>query len=95
MLCCSVVCNCFNQAHINAEGVFNQLLAVSGNGASGNLDAVAAQGVDMYKLFLYYLHGIALVGAVEGIEYFLFVGKQYHFGCGASTVDTKICIAAI
>ena len=77
------------------ERLLYQLLAVAGDGAAADNDAVAEGLVYLQKLTAYYRNGFALVGAVVCINY-LAVGCDDHELCGGrAAVDTDVYVAAV
>ena len=84
-----------DQALVHAEGAADQILAVAGGGAAADLDAVAAEGVDLLKLCAHALHGVSLVGGVVGVEDALVLGDQHQLGGGAAAVHAQPGPAAV
>ena len=78
-----------HQAQIAGEGVFDQVLAIAGDGCAFYLDAVPAQGVDLFQLLQHDGHRVALVGVVVGIQQSAVGGDQGQLGGGGPGVDAQ------
>ena len=78
-----------HQAEIAGKGVFDEVLAIAGDGGTFDLNAVPAQGIDLLQLLQDDGHGVALVGVVVGIQQSAVGGDQGQLGGGGPGVDTQ------
>ena len=84
-----------HKAQIATEGVFDKILAITGDGAALDVDPVAAQGVDLVQLLPDNGHRVALIGVVIGVEQAAVRGDQSQLGGGAARINAQIGVALI
>ena len=84
-----------DQPRVGVEGVLDEFLAVAGDHAARNRDAVAAGAADGEQLLPHERDGVAAIGIIIGIEDFFIFGNQHELGRGAAAVDAEPCAPAV
>ena len=90
-----VVGHGLHQSQVAAEGVFDQVLAVAGDGRAPDDNAAPAQGVDLLELVQHHRHGVAPVGLIIGVQQAAVGGDEGQLGGGAPGVDAQVGAAGI
>ena len=85
----AVVGHRLHQPGVAGEGIFDEVLAVAGDGRALDGDAAAAQLVDLPELLQHDGHRVAQVGVVVGVEQAAVGGNQRDFGGGGTGVDAQ------
>ena len=78
-----------HQPGVAGEGIFDEVLAVAGDGRALDGDAAAAQLVDLPELLQHDGHRVAQVGVVVGVEQSAIGGDQRDFGGGGAGVNAQ------
>ena len=84
-----VVGHSLHQTEVAGEGVFDQVLAIAGDGGAADHDTVTAHGVDGPQLFQHYGHGVTQIGVVIGIQQAAVGGDEGQLGGGGASVDAQ------
>ena len=85
----AVVGHRLHQPGVAGEGIFDEVLAVAGDGRALDGDAAAAQLVDLPELLQHDGHRVAQVGVVVGVEQSAVGGDQRDFGGGGAGVNAQ------
>ena len=85
----------FDKAFVQAEGVFDEFLAVAGDGAAGKGDAFSGERVYLGQPGADDLDGVAFVGVIILIQQAVILADDNEFGGGTAAVDADIRLAPI
>ena len=86
--------DCFHNAEVDAESIFEQLLAVPCNGGGGKRQ-IGILPPKFEQIVEHNRYGIAGVAAVDGIEHFLVFSHYDSFDCCRSGVNAEIRLSLV
>ena len=84
-----------DQTIVDVEGFFDQLLAVARDRTAADGEVFAEQLIYLHQLFLDDGNGIALVGAVVGVDDVTAIGHDDELCGGGAAVDADIRVALV
>ena len=90
-----VVGHGLHQAQVAPEGVFNQILAVAGDGGTLDYNMRPAQLIDVPELFQNDGYRVALVGVVVGVEQSALGRDEGQLCGGGAGVDAQVGVALV
>ena len=84
-----------HQAQVAAEGVFDQILTVAGDGTAPDDDPVTAELVDVLQLLPDDGHRVAQIGVVVGVKQAAVGSDEGQLGGGGTGVNAQIGVAGV